>query len=71
MAAGCRREEQEPLLARRDSHALRLVCRLCLELERKHRAEAAKDGGFMGFGAQQVSDREQAMVDRVRETVGG
>ncbi len=32
-------------------------------------AEAAKDGGFMGFHAQRVSDREQAMLDRVRETV--
>jgi antibiotic biosynthesis monooxygenase (ABM) superfamily enzyme len=32
-------------------------------------AEAAKDGGFMGFGAQQVSEGEQAMLDRVRETV--
>jgi hypothetical protein len=34
-------------------------------------AEAAKDGGFMGFGAQQVSDGEQAMLDRVREAVTG
>jgi hypothetical protein len=33
-------------------------------------AEAAKDGGFMGFKAKQVSDREQAMLDRVREAVG-
>jgi hypothetical protein len=32
-------------------------------------AEAAKDGGFMGFGARQVSDREQAMLDRVRTAV--
>jgi len=32
-------------------------------------AEAAKDGGFMGFGAKQVSDGEQAMLDRVRETL--
>jgi hypothetical protein len=32
-------------------------------------AEAAKDGGFMGFGAQQVSDREQAMLDQVRAAV--
>ncbi len=30
-------------------------------------AEAAKDGGFMGFGAQQVSDREQSMLDQVRQ----
>ncbi|HZJ07027.1 MAG TPA: hypothetical protein VFD59_16350 [Nocardioidaceae bacterium] len=32
-------------------------------------AEAAKDGGFMGFGAQQVSDREEAMLDQVRAAV--
>ena len=34
-------------------------------------AEAAKDGGFMGIGAQQVSDREQAMIDQVRAAVTG
>jgi hypothetical protein len=32
-------------------------------------ADAAKDGGFMGFGAQQVSEGEQAMLDQVREAV--
>jgi hypothetical protein len=32
-------------------------------------ADAAKEGGFMGFGAQQVSDREQAMLDQVRAAV--
>jgi hypothetical protein len=32
-------------------------------------AEAAKDGGFMGFGAKQVSEGEQAMLDQVREAV--
>jgi hypothetical protein len=34
-------------------------------------AHAAKEGGFMGFGAQQVSDREQAMLDQVRAAVSG
>ncbi|HEX5535071.1 MAG TPA: hypothetical protein VFX33_15130 [Actinomycetales bacterium] len=34
-------------------------------------AGAAKEGGFLGFGGQQVSDREQEMLDRVREVVGG
>jgi ABC-type Fe3+ transport system substrate-binding protein len=29
-------------------------------------AEAAKEGGFMGFGAEQVSEREQEMLERVR-----
>jgi hypothetical protein len=34
-------------------------------------ADAAKEGGFMGIGAQQVSERETAMVDRVRAAVSG
>jgi len=34
-------------------------------------ADAAKEGGFMGIGAQRVSDREQAMLDRVRAAVSG
>ena len=32
-------------------------------------ADAAKEGGFMGIGAQQVSEREQEMLARVREAV--
>ena len=32
-------------------------------------ADAAKEGGFVGFHAVRVSEREQAMIDRVRETV--
>lgn len=32
-------------------------------------ADAAKEGGFMGFHAEQVSDREKEMIDRVREAV--
>ena len=32
-------------------------------------ATAAKEGGFLGFGAQQVSDGEQAMLDQVRAAV--
>ena len=34
-------------------------------------ADAAKEGGFMGFGAEQVSQREQDMLDQVREAVSG
>jgi hypothetical protein len=34
-------------------------------------AEAAKEGGFMGFGAQLVSDREEAMLEQVRAAVSG
>ena len=32
-------------------------------------ADAAKDGGFMGFHAVRVSEREQAMLDQVRQAV--
>src|SRR4051794_36303280 len=32
-------------------------------------ADAAKEGGFMGFGAEQVSQRENDMLDRVRAAV--
>jgi len=33
-------------------------------------ADAAKEGGFMGFGAELVSKNEQAMLDQVRDAVG-
>ena len=32
-------------------------------------ADAAKEGGFMGFGAEQVSQGEQSMLDQVRSAV--
>ena len=32
--------------------------------------DAAKDGGFMGFGAEQVSAGEQQMLDQVRAVLG-
>ena len=32
-------------------------------------ADAAKEGGFMGFGAEQVSAGEQQMLDQVRATL--
>ncbi len=32
-------------------------------------ADAAKEGGFVGFGAQQVSEGEQAMLDQLRDAV--
>jgi hypothetical protein len=34
-------------------------------------ADAAKEGGFMGFGAEQVSKGEQAMLDQLESTLGG
>jgi hypothetical protein len=33
-------------------------------------ADAAKEGGFMGFGAEQVSQGEQQMLDQLRATLG-
>lgn len=33
-------------------------------------AEAAKEGGFMGFGAVQVSEGEQGMMDQLRSALG-
>ena len=33
-------------------------------------AEAAKEGGFMGFGATQVSEGEQNMLEKLRTTIG-
>ena len=33
-------------------------------------ADAAKEGGFMGFKAQLVSEGELSMLDRIREAVG-
>lgn len=33
-------------------------------------ADAAKEGGFMGFGAEQVSQREKDMLDQVRAALG-
>ncbi len=33
-------------------------------------ANAAKEGGFMGFGAEQVSEGEQDMLDQLRTTLG-
>jgi len=33
-------------------------------------ADAAKEGGFMGFGAEQVSEGEQRMLDQLRSTLG-
>ena len=34
-------------------------------------ADAAREGGFLGFRAAQVSEREEAMLERVRAAVAG
>ena len=33
-------------------------------------ADSAKEGGFMGFGAVQVSQGEEKMLERLRSTLG-
>jgi hypothetical protein len=33
-------------------------------------ADAAKEGGFLGLGAKQVSEGEHAMIDQLRSTLG-
>ena len=33
-------------------------------------ADAAKEGGFLGFGAVQVSEGEQSMLEQVRTAIG-
>jgi len=35
----------------------------------QHVAEAAKEGGFMGFRAERVSEGEQQMLDKLREVL--
>jgi hypothetical protein len=35
----------------------------------KRSADAAKEGGFMGFGATRVSEGEQRMLDKLREAL--
>ena len=34
-------------------------------------ANAAKEGGFMGIGGEQVSDKERAVMDELRQVIGG
>ncbi|GGM02823.1 hypothetical protein [Deinococcus aerophilus] len=34
-------------------------------------AEAAKEGGFLGFGGERVNDRERAVLDELRSVIGG
>ena len=36
----------------------------------KRTAEAAKEGGFMGFKAERVSEGEQEMLDKLGEVLG-
>jgi hypothetical protein len=42
----------------------------CLVSVAQAAADAAKGGGFMGIGAVQVSEGEQAMLDQIRSALG-
>jgi hypothetical protein len=41
-----------------------------LEAAAQAAADAAKEGGFLGFGAEQVSAGERQMLDQVRAALG-
>ncbi|MFD2609302.1 hypothetical protein ACFSR9_07620 [Deinococcus taklimakanensis] len=34
-------------------------------------AQAAKEGGFMGFGGEQINDKERTVLDELRALIGG
>jgi len=34
-------------------------------------ANAAKEGGFLGIGGEQVNDKERAVMDELRQVIGG
>jgi hypothetical protein len=57
------------LVSARASHEEAAAYGSWLLASAKAAADAAKEGGFMGFHAEQVSAREQAMLDKVREAV--
>lgn len=42
-----------------------------LMLVAQRTAEAAKEGGFLGFGGEQVNDKERAVLDELRQMLGG
>ncbi|MFK7600750.1 hypothetical protein ACI3L1_00925 [Deinococcus sp. SM5_A1] len=42
-----------------------------LMLVAQRTAEAAKEGGFLGFGGEQVNDKERAVIEELRQLIGG
>ncbi|CAM3377389.1 hypothetical protein DESA109040_10245 [Deinococcus saxicola] len=42
-----------------------------LTLVAQRTAEAAKEGGFLGFGGEQVNDKERAVIEELRQLIGG
>jgi hypothetical protein len=57
------------LVSARASHEEAAAYGAWLLASAKAAADAATEGGFMGFHAEQVSEREEAMLNQVREAV--
>ena len=60
----------DAIVAERATHEETQAFRGWLVVAAQAAAEAAKEGGFMGFGAVQVSEGEQGMLDQLRGALG-
>jgi hypothetical protein len=63
------REVQEIVAAKATPEEATAFARWLVEVA-QDAANAAKEGGFMGFGAEQVSQGEQRMLEQLRSTLG-
>jgi hypothetical protein len=63
------REVQEIVAAKATTEEAAAFARWLVEVA-QDAANAAKEGGFMGFGAEQVSQGEQRMLEQLRSTLG-
>ena len=63
------REVQDDVRAKATPEEATAFARWLVEVA-QDAANAAKEGGFMGFGAEQVSKGEQHMLDELRSTLG-
>jgi hypothetical protein len=63
------RETQDIVEAKATPEEAQAFARWMVEVA-QDAADAAKEGGFMGFGAEQVSEGEQRMLDQLRTTLG-
>lgn len=63
------REVQDIVVAKATADEASAFARWMIEVA-QDAANAAKEGGFMGFGAEQVSQGEQDMLEQLRTTLG-
>ena len=63
------REAQDIVAAKATPEEAAAFARWLVEIA-QDAANAAKEGGFMGIGAEQVSAGEQQMIDQLRSTLG-